>query len=370
MKKIVHLTSVHSAHDVRIFRKQAKTLAVAGYEAVIVAPHDQKQVEGVVRIHGIQKPRNRAERMFLTVWRVLRAALAEKASLYHFHDSELIPVGVFLKLIGKRVIYDVHENVPEDVRTKAYIPRPLRPLMAYLVMLFQRVAAQVLDAIVAATPAIARDFPVRKTRVIQNFPILGELVTPGSLAYEERDPVVTYVGGITEVRGIREMVEAMGMIPENRAAKLLLAGEFASQALVESLSRSSGWKRVEALGWLSRSQVADVLGCSRLGIVVFHPLGNHIEAQPNKLFEYMSAGIPVLASDFPLWRQLVEDAGCGLVVDPRDPKAIATAITWILDHPDQAEQMGKSGAAAVRNRYNWQIESRELLRLYESLLPD
>jgi len=88
------------------------------------------------------------------------------------------------------------------------------------------------------------------------------------------------------------------------------------------------------------------------------------------LFEYMSAGLPVIASNFPAWRTLIEQAGCGLTVNPLNVREIADAITWILEHPAEAEAMGKRGQAAVLSTYNWDTQVASLLDLYERLLHE
>jgi glycosyltransferase involved in cell wall biosynthesis len=103
-------------------------------------------------------------------------------------------------------------------------------------------------------------------------------------------------------------------------------------------------------------------------VVVFKPAANHVRAQPTKLFEYMSAGLPVIASNFPLWREIVERNNCGICVDPLSPAALAEAIRWLIQHPDAAREMGANGRRAVRTTYNWEPEGRKLTTLYRSLL--
>ena len=164
------------------------------------------------------------------------------------------------------------------------------------------------------------------------------------------------------------MVRAMGHLPEALGVRLMLAGSFTPGELEEELNRLPAWMQVEYLGWLSRPSIAELLHNSRIGIVVLQPIPNYVESQPIKLYEYMSAGLPVIASDFPLWRRIVDEAECGLLVDPLDPKAIAGAIQWLLEHSEQAEAMGRRGQEAVREKYNWDAESKKLLAFYEDLL--
>jgi len=129
-----------------------------------------------------------------------------------------------------------------------------------------------------------------------------------------------------------------------------------------------GWQNVETLGYLDRNAVKSTLSRSMRGLVLFHPEPNHVNAQPNKMFEYMSAGIPVIASNFPLWKEIVEGTECGICVDPLNPKEIADAIRWIIEHPVEASRMGENGRKAVEERYNWGIEEKKLLELYNKIL--
>lgn len=365
--KICILTSVHRPTDTRIFYREAKTLAGAGYETVLVAPHDRDEIVAGVRVRAVPQPGGRPVRMTRTVWQVYRSAMAENADIYHFHDPELIPAGIMLKWRGKRVIYDVHEHVPRQILDKDWIPRCCRGMAAGLARVTEAAAARLVDGIVAATPVIAEQFPVDKTVLVQNFPSPGELARPRRVAYSERPPLFAYVGIIGVTRGIREMVEAMALLPATLNARLVLAGSFNPPGLEKEMRGVPGWEKVDFMGWQSRAQVAEILSRVRAGLVTGYPTPNNLNGYPNKLFEYMSAGIPVIASDFPLWRGIVEDAGCGVVADPLDPRSIARAMQWLLEHPGEAEAMGERGRAAVAAKYNWDAEARKLLRLYEQL---
>ncbi len=364
-KKICILTSVHPALDIRIFQKQARTLAKAGYEVVLVAPHPRAETLEGVRIVPVERFASRKKRMLETTKQVWQAALREKADIYHFHDPELIPIGLALRFSRHKVIYDIHEDLPADILDKPWIAAPLRKLVASIARGAESLTAYYVDALFPVTESIARRFPKYKTTKVQNFPMCSELQLENAIPYLERPRQIIYLGGINEVRGIREMVLALELAKD---VQLCLVGQFENPATRENLLKHAGWLCVLEQGQKNRSEVAQLLGQVRAGLVLFHPIANHISAQPNKLFEYMSAGIPVIASDFPLWKEIVEGVGCGLCVDPMNPRAIADAITYLMDHPLEAKAMGERGRAAVEKTYNWESESKHLLNAYLKLI--
>ncbi len=367
LKSVVHLTSVHPDFDIRIFHKECKTLSQAGYRVVLIVQHDKDEEIDGLRIRRLANPKNRLDRMIRMLWQAYKAAIEEDAQIYHFHDPELIPVGLILKLHGKRVIYDVHEDYSQALLSREWIPPLLRPIISIVVSFEEWVGMKWFDGIVAATPNIASRFRSLKTVTIQNFPFLnGSRINP-SIPYDQREKVIAYVGVISEPRGAKEMIQAIALLPAHLEVQLKLAGIFVPSNLEDEVKTFSGWDRVDFIGWQFYKDIMTMLGRARIGLVIFHPSPNHIKSQPNKLFEYMSAGIPVVASDFPLWRQIIEEAGCGLLVDPLDTRAIAKAIRWLLEHPEEAEAMGKRGHEAVRNRYNWDQEADKLLAFYQKI---
>ena len=370
LDRVLHFTSAHSASDIRIFHKESKTLHRAGYTVILVVPdkRDAQTVEGI-HIRTVAIPNSRFYRFTCTAWQIYRAAWAENADVYHLHDSELFLIGFLLRLRGKKVIYDVHEDLPKSIRTKYWVPNIFRSIISRAAEALEWAAAQAFSGIVAATPSIAERFPDEKTVTVQNFPILGELSQDDDLSpYNERPNHIVYMGGITQRRGAIQMVEAMALLPQYLSAHLVLAGSFRPSDLIHELESLPGWQAVDFLGWISRQEMRVVFQDTRIGFVLFHPAPNHVEAQPNKLFEFMSAGIPIVASNFPLWREMIERVGCGLVVAPLDSHAIADAVQWLFEHPEEAEAMGRRGKKAVETLYNWEIESRKLVNFYEALL--
>jgi len=366
-KKIVHITCVHPPFDARIFHKECKTLARNGYEVKLVAQHDKDEIVDGIQILSISKPRNRLERMFFSVIESYRKAVAEKADLYHFHDPELIPAGILLKVRGYRVIYDAHEDVPTQMRIKNWIHPVFKGIFGSMAAAAEWIGSGVFDGVVAATPKIATHFPGKKTVVVQNFPQLAESLENAATPYREREPILAYTGVVSHLRGAMEMVEALGKIPDGQKVQLQIAGFFSPADLQSRMQNLSGWSRVVFLGWQSRPEIAALLGRARIGLVLLHPTKSYLDSYPTKLFEYMAVGIPVITSDFPLWRKIISEAKCGMVVDPKDPSGIANAISWMLAHEDEAEAMGIRGRRAVLERYNWESEARKLLSISEKL---
>ncbi len=363
MIKVCILTSVHPPFDTRIFHKEAKSLARAGYDVTLIAQHDKEEIIDGIRISPLLKPKNRLERMTKTVWLTYRKALKINADVYHFHDPELMPVGLLLKRHGKRVIYDVHEDVPRQNLSKPYLPVAFRKPISLMIGALEAFSARRFDGVVTATPFINRRFLELGANAINvnNYPLVSELYAAEN-QWKNKEKIVCYVGGIGRIRGAFEMVEAIG----KTKYRLLLAGNIETD-IENVLQQIPGWRQVEALGFVNREGVRATAARSIAGLVLFHPEPNHINAQPNKMFEYMSAGIPVIASNFPLWKEIIEGAKCGICVDPLNPEDIAGAIQFIIDHPAEAEQMGKNGRRAVEEKYNWGMEEKKLLGLYSAL---
>ncbi len=366
--KVAHLTSAHPRDDVRIFRKMCVSLAKAGYETVLIVADGKgdDRVSGVTII-DVGAFRGRLDRILRAPRRVLQAAKRSGARLFHLHDPELLPLTWELKSYGS-VIFDSHEDVPKQMIGKPYLNPVLLRLLAWSVYAFEVVACRWLDAVIAATPSIRAKFERLSRRVIDinNFPMEGELETVSQ--QNERKLEICYVGAIAEIRGVKELCEALGQV--KAPVRLNLVGDLPPASdLYRTLSSTAGWSRVNVLGYLDRTSVREVMGRSFAGIVTFHPLPNHVDAQPNKMFEYMSAGIPVIASDFPLWRQIIDGAGCGLLVDPLNPSSIATAIDKLAGEPRLVTSMGGAGRIAVSSRYNWRSEEKRLLSFYQQLVP-
>lgn len=366
---LIHMTTVHRRDDARIRLKEVATLARAFDAEVRLYVQDGEGDETVPEGYSIVDTgprRARLARMTRGAWQMIRAVRRARPAVAHFHDPELLPWAILLRLSGIKVVYDVHEDVPRQIQHNTRINPLVRRALSPLVSLVEWCAARLLTAVVTATPEIAARFPARKTVVVANYPMIEEFAEPGQQPMVERDRVFVYIGGLTRIRGLFSMAEAIERLGEPGAC-LQLAGDFVAEEERAALAASPGWKLVRYEGWVNRAEVGEILSTARAGLVTLLPIRNYIDARPIKLFEYMAAGLPVIASDFPRWRDIVEGSRCGILVDPTDADAIASAMRWILDHPDEAHEMGMRGRQAVLDQYNWNSQAENLVTLYRSL---
>jgi glycosyltransferase involved in cell wall biosynthesis len=366
--KVVHLSTVHDPSDMRITYKECATLAQAGYDVVLIAPGELPSVPEGVRFRSVPLPANRLERSTRTMWAVYRAAREERADVYHFHDPELMFVGMLLQQSGARVVFDVHEDIPGDIEDKPWIPPALRKPVSVASAVALAALHRKFDAIVTATPAIARRFNHERMAVVNNYPRIEEFGDLHGPPFEQRPRRALYVGSITRIRCIDRIVESFSSSAMGEGIRLALAGRFENEALEAQTRCMPGWDRVDYLGFQHRGGVRTLLEESRVGLLLFRPGTNIDEALPTKLFEYLAAGLPVIVSTSLQCSRLVTDADCGIAVDSADVDAIARAMTELIDDPQRAQAMGERGRRLVLDGYVWESEAAKLTRLYADIV--
>lgn len=335
---------------------------------VLVAPHTQDEQVGGVRVKAVAPARSRGSRMTRTAFAVAQAAAAERARIYHLHDPELLLWAPMLRRHGATVVFDMHEHTPVAMTTKHWLPPWARRPMSWLVRNGERILMSGMP-VVFAEDAYTSDYRwVRRSAVVLNMPpssVLAAVAAP-------KHPVFTlgYFGVVEPRRGVRVMLEAAEILAgRGRQVAVELVGNVvepfrdelaAWQSKASFTLRAHGRLKPE-LGW------AEMARC-HVGLAVLQATRNNQMSYPTKLFEYMALGLPVIASDFPLYRNVVGTHEAGFCIDPHKPELLADKIEWLMDHPAEAEAMGRRGQAAAERYFNWKHEAAKLLRFYEELL--
>lgn len=370
MKRIVHVTSAHPRTDNRIFNKECRALANAGYEVHALVADGGQSVDGNFRIAGFPGEDARSKRVAMSSLRFLIALRRLEPDLVHAHDPELIPLLLAWKALCRDsyIIYDAHEDLEEQVLHKDYIPRPMRFATRLLARALINSADRFCDGIVAATNPIAGRFSRALVSTVENYPWLSDF---DAVATAERgssssgNVCLCYVGAPAHARGASVMANLLDdLAGKGIHAKLLIAGPVQDAAGAELVERSD----VDYRGVLDASKVSSLLSEADIGLALLSPLPNYKAALPTKVFEYMAAGLPYIASDFEEWQDLFGPYQAGEHVDPEDRLAVVEAVFDILSDPIRARSMGVRGMRAISSDLNFEASSLRLLELVSSVL--
>jgi len=360
--RICHLTSVHSRYDTRIFLKEAVSAAEAGHEVyLLVNDNLGDEVNRGVVIQSIHvKERGRLSRIFSKKIKreLLKQAVLINANIFQFHDPELLGLGNKLKRRGYNVIYDVHEDVPRQILYKEYLPKLVRGLVAKSFEVYENQSARKYSSIIVPTPYLKSRFSKLNNSVweVCNFPRMDDIrFVPEK--YGNQNPSC-YVGGLTEIRGILEISEATQIVGQT----LVLCGGFDSESFKEQIL--SNFNNIDYRGQINREAISEVLMNSSMGFVTLLGAPNDYYAYPIKMFEYMAAGIPVIASNFPLYKEIVEENSCGICVNPANVTEIVDAIERIQSDAEYAKSLGSQGRKTIKKKYSWEQQIPYLLECY------
>jgi glycosyltransferase involved in cell wall biosynthesis len=397
--RICLCTTSHDATDARVFHREAVSLANSGYDVTLYTPFGTSRVEDGVRIRsfkGIETgdgppPLPGVGTRVRWAFELLGELVGTDYEVYHIHDSELLPTAAVLSTVTDgRVIYDVHENVEDVLRHKELLPASIRPLLADGISLVERALARTTDGVVAASRGIAERFSTHPHVItVTNYPqvkwakralergvvpdIGSEHTTPSTDGGRaEEGPVrFVYCGLLSEDRGIPRLIDAIDRVSAEREVELVIGGKYesdAAEALIGRKGRESD--RTRLVGWQDTlSDIFELLYDADVGLMVFAPDPNKTRAahRSNKLFWYMAAALPIVVSDIGNWTDVVEDADCGIPVDPLDTDEIAAVMGDLADDPERRRQYGKAGHDAALSEYNWEVQRDRLFDLYERL---
>lgn len=355
--------------DTRIFKYQASSLATRGYETfLIVADGKGNETKSGVNILDVGKKNGRFARFFVSTVNVYLRARQLDADIYHFHDPELIFFGLLLKIRGKHVVYDIHENLSIQILHKSWIPRFLRIPISKAFEFTESIACRMFDALCVPQPTMQKKYRTvnKETRLIANFVRCREFSSIESNAKKHPYNVV-YAGGLSQERGLFSMLDASLLFED---ATLVLAGGFDSKETEQRARTHPAWERIEYLGLLTHEEILQLYTRSSLGLILYHNVGQYYLSFAIKLFEYMERSIAVVMPDFGEWIEFNRKTNCGVNVDVSNHHDIANVVNELLRNREFRIQLGASGRKAVEQKYNWKIMERELDDLYRGMLSE
>ncbi len=370
-QKVVHLTTVHNPYDTRIYHKECRSLQEAGFDVSLIVPVSDDGIitdEQNVAIIPVKKYNSRLKRMIMSTFQVYRKAKQIDADYYHFHDPELLIVGWLLKNNNNHVIYDIHEDYYTSIMQKEYIAKPLRRFMGQVYNVMERFFSKKMD-LCLAEKYYQEKYP--RGKCILNYPKLNKKLIEHYNENKSKGNALIYTGNVSLDRGasihskiplIDEEVEIhfIGKCPGQIAEVMYTNSKGNSDRLIiEGINRFVEREEIDAK-YISKNWLA--------GLAIFPPTDHYMKKELTKFFEYMSVGIPIICSDFPVWRRFIEKYQCGITVDPSNPEAIRNAIDYIKKNPLEASRMGNNGKEAVMKELNWDLEEMKLVEWYKELM--
>jgi glycosyltransferase involved in cell wall biosynthesis len=364
---VIHLTSVHPWNDNRIFYKECVSLAQKGFDVFLIAPATEKKVVNDVHIIPLSEVKSRLLRILVQPIRLFFRGIQLEGDIYHFHDPELIPIALFLRLFRKNVIYDIHENNISVIHARPYIPLFIRNILVIVVRILEWLAQKSMHIIIAESYYKRR---FKNGLIIKNYPLIHNKINLNENNNSDVNTII-YTGKITPIRGALIHSSIPSYVP---GVEVHMIGKHTSALREEMLNNTrQGRNNLLLIGtdeFVSPSFIQDYYLKHKwlAGLAIF-PFSDHYkEKELTKFFEYMLNGIPIICSNFSVWNKLIEKEKCGLTVNPNDPQDIKEKIEYLLNNKDEAKLMGARGRAAVLSKYNWESQEKRLIRFYENIL--
>lgn len=371
---VCHLTSTHKSHDQRILLKECVSLSQHGYDVSLVAQGSSERFEKVNIIGTGEEKGSAFYRLIVRPSKVYKIAKSLDADIYQIHDMELLPYAKKLKRRGKTVVFDCHEDYASRFADSDLLPLPrwMMKLLAKGYVAYEKSALKSLDALISVTPYVCDRLETinPRTEMVTNYPFLNDGAWGAPIEYNPQSGYVFFAGQVSST--LYRLDTAVKAVQEFDGLRLKMCGPARREGDIEALQYLDIGKRVDYLGVLPFNKLPAFYSGARAALVTCaytkNTNGKHGTLGVNKLFEAMLRGVPVICTDFDLWEEIIDTYHCGICVEPGDYNALVDAIRYILDHPDEAVQMGENGRRAVEERFNWTTEEKKLLALYSDLL--
>jgi len=370
--RVCLFSTVQLPDDVRLFHRECKSLVNSVYDVHLVVPCEKSELRDGVQLHAIPRLRNRLIRMTIMPWIAMCKALKTKASIYHFHDPELLPVGLVMRWgLSKKVVFDMRESTARQIISKEWLPKWSRKVVSLCYRVIEHVCLKGIAVIAANDKSVEENEPCY---LVRNFPAIDEELMTNAMEMDRRleQPLLVYVGRVAKIRGALLYVElAKRLLERGYSFRMMIIGTYEEnfgQHLKAKVREVNLQDTVTVTGHMDYREAMKLVSRAVIGLSILEPAPNFTVCLAGKIVEYMMCGTPVLCSRFDHWRAYVEGERTGLMVDPNNIEEVVKVCEQMLSNPDELAAMGKRGMEVVRTKYNWDTEFKVLLQCYEDLL--
>ncbi|WP_128546693.1 glycosyltransferase [Larkinella soli] len=364
--RVVHISTAHPPYDPRIVYKQCPSLTER-YEVYCALPGADPKAAPGIRFIPLPYYRKVILRFLITcpliVWRTIRL----RPKIIHVYVPEFLPFAYLYQALGTVVVYEVQENLYK----KMHLKKENRGwLYRWLFRWFDQRARQHFNLVFTEHGYLSTYTNLKRLHaVIYNFPALPFLEPYRRPYRRPSEPVeFFYIGWLSFERAIDTLLEGLAILKSYHADfRVHLFGRplFAAAELETLPAYRAVRGHLEFYGYTDQHRAMSVAARAVAGLALLKPVGDYPESYTTKMFEYMALGLPVITSDFPLYREVVETHRCGICLDPYDPVALADSLRRLIENPQEAEAMGRRGRQAAETCYNWSTEKAKLLSFYK-----
>ncbi|MDA8173772.1 MAG: glycosyltransferase family 4 protein [Nitrospiraceae bacterium] len=373
--RICLLTSTHKPNDPRIFFKEARSLSKRYRDVWIVSPyasHIPADNDGI-RFLPINTHPERWGKRLKTMQELFEAASSLRADVYHCHEPESLITAVRLKkVLGCKVVFDSHEMYSATLAQR--FPKVLQAPVMKVYQRFEKTKVKKCDFVIGATQSISRYLaqtagPDRTETILNG--AMPDILGPARSNHWGEETVICHNGSLEFARGLKCIIEAIRKVAAKHAVKFRIVGDVfgRDRQWLDSYIKKHGMEDiVQRTGWLEYLKIGPAISGCHIGLIAFDKLPNHVIAAPNKLFNYMHFGMPVVAPDHCTdISRLIEDEQCGLVVRGNSASSYADALNYLVENRNRALEMGLNARKASDTKYSWPIMEKKLFEIYRQL---
>lgn len=374
-KRVIIVAPIIPRYDIRVYHKEAKTLINEGWEVYLITQSNNNRInlisEEDICIVEIPKPSNLINRI-LNIVNIYKLSSSLNGYIYHFHNPDTIPIAILVKLSGKKVVYDTHEDFALRIKSRDWLPLVLRTVLRGVIIVGEYILSIILDKVIVTQSQIVKRMFSDNVIIVENAPIIDNKLTGLARNYAEslendRSYRLIYIGVIGETRGIANIIESLCILNKSFNCRLWLIGPCHSD-YVAKLKMLTGWKYVDHISYIPLYQAYGYVLRSDIGIVTIKDVVDHSVTSPNKLFEYQMLGKPFIASNFKHWMSICGKKQSGLFVDPDNINEIVSSVVYYFNNPKIAKIHGENGKEFINNEFNWDIESIKIINLYNEIV--